>query len=526
MFFSCRPRPAPRPPRPPCMYAGCSHRALRCDSKSEGKAILSLYCKDRQHPARNPPLILSGGIGLANDGLQTRKTAAAKTMAARTNASAATPARTGHTVRNTFLQTPASPRGATRSAPLAPRCALTTPPYASSPAAATLAPTTASTAPPTPAPTATARASSTAGTGARTTGSAGRQAAAIRGPSRRAAGSRTSAGIVSFLSPCLFLGDRVGVETLTRVCFFLPDLPAACIAPGCPGTVKGGMRFCPQHECIYPPCREQKDNAADPSRLYCASHTCSSHACPQPAADLAGPPAARYCVTHKCAGPGCGHPAKPAGRHCALHACLRESCPSPRAADPLTVPGSQFCAAHECRTVGCRAAARPDGSYCEGAHACAVPGCPAPRGGGGGGDVEKAITPTAMWMASVCCASHTAKIARDNAAAWGFHTGSGEGRGGVPAPQRFSYHSQTEEALGQRLKEERERLEREARLDHETRAWHPAEGRDVVRGGEAAVVGLGARGRGLRRGRSGSGDSGFGGSPDVSDSTSSNTFVS
>ncbi|KZL78168.1 hypothetical protein CT0861_07818 [Colletotrichum tofieldiae] len=46
MFFSCRPQQAPRPPRPQCLYAGCSHRALRCDSKSEGKAILSFYCKD------------------------------------------------------------------------------------------------------------------------------------------------------------------------------------------------------------------------------------------------------------------------------------------------------------------------------------------------------------------------------------------------------------------------------------------------------------------------------------------------
>ncbi|GJC96738.1 hypothetical protein CH63R_07976 [Colletotrichum higginsianum IMI 349063] len=46
MFFSCRPRQTPRPPRPQCLYSGCSHRALRCDSKSEGKAMLSLYCKD------------------------------------------------------------------------------------------------------------------------------------------------------------------------------------------------------------------------------------------------------------------------------------------------------------------------------------------------------------------------------------------------------------------------------------------------------------------------------------------------
>ncbi|KAK1963412.1 hypothetical protein LY78DRAFT_716908 [Colletotrichum sublineola] len=498
MFFSCRPRPAPRPPRPPCMYAGCSHRALRCDSKSEGKAILSLYCKDHACRQRLGELMCPNykvpGLPKYCEDHRRCENHGCPHQRICGDTSQDWPYCQKHFPSDTCLAQGCHQKRAAGSQMCAHHTPLCLIPSCGHP-----------------------RADDGLYCPAHTC--ADRDCESVINGGHWCKDHRLCRTAGCGHQRAVTAGGR-----FEDVCWH--HLPAACIAPGCPGTVKGGMRFCPQHECIYPPCREQKDNAADPSRLYCASHTCSSHACPQPAADLAGPPAARYCVTHKCAGPGCGHPAKPAGRHCALHACLRESCPSPRAADPLTVPGSQFCAAHECRTVGCRAAARPDGSYCEGAHACAVPGCPAPRGGGGGGDVEKAITPTAMWMASVCCASHTAKIARDNAAAWGFHTGSGEGRGGVPAPQRFSYHSQTEEALGQRLKEERERLEREARLDHETRAWHPAEGRDVVRGGEAAVVGLGARGRGLRRGRSGSGDSGFGGSPDVSDSTSSNTFVS
>ncbi|GKT46616.1 uncharacterized protein ColSpa_06797 [Colletotrichum spaethianum] len=287
---------------------------------------------------------------------------------------------------------------------------------------------------------------------------------------------------------------------------------------------------------MYPPCREQKDKAADTSRLYCASH-------------LANPSAARYCITHKCAGADCNHPSKPASRFCGLHACLHTSCPSPRAADPLIVPASQLCAAHECRAAGCHGAARPDGSYCEDAHACAVPGCPAPRGFG--------PSDGATGAASVCCASHTAMIARDSAAAWGFYASS-EGRS-VPQPppppvvqmqpqaqpQRFSYLSQTEEALGQRLREERERQDQEARLDQELRAWRTsaaaARGAGVrdsrVSGisgtsglggvGEVgATIGLETRCKGARRERAGSHDSGFIGSPTVSDSTSSNTFVS
>ncbi|GJC87597.1 hypothetical protein ColLi_10435 [Colletotrichum liriopes] len=296
----------------------------------------------------------------------------------------------------------------------------------------------------------------------------------------------------------------------------------------CVNIINGGVRFCLQHECMYPPCREQKDSAADTSRLYCTSP--------------------RYCVTHECAGVGCSHPSKPAGRFCAVHACLHASCASPRAADPLIIPGSQFCTAHECRAAGCYGAARPDGSYCEDAHACAVPGCPAPRGFG--------VSDGGTGAASVCCASHTAIIARDSAAAWSLHASS-EGRTmrrpppAMPAqaqarPLRYSYLSQTEEALDQRLREERERQDQEARLDQELRTWHAAaaaprgaavrdSGLSGISGisgiggirGVGATIGLETRGRGVRRGRSGSHDSGFGGSPTVlSDLTSSNTFVS
>ncbi|OHX01215.1 hypothetical protein CSPAE12_00019 [Colletotrichum incanum] len=295
----------------------------------------------------------------------------------------------------------------------------------------------------------------------------------------------------------------------------------------CVNIVNGDVRLCPQHECMYPPCREQKDSAADMSRLYCTSP--------------------RYCVTHECAGAGCNHPSKPASHFCAVHACLYASCPSPRAADPLIVPGSQFCTSHECRAAGCCGVARPDGSYCEDAHACAVPGCPTPRGLGVSDGIARA--------ASVCCASHTAMIARDSAAAWSFHA-SNEGRSmrAPPAvqtqtqaqPQRFSYFSQTEEVLGQRLRKERERLDQEARLDQELRTWHTAAAaargagvRDSETSGISGISGIGGirgvgatigtetRGRGVRRGRSGSHDSGFGGSPTVSsDLTSSNTFVS
>ncbi|GKT86437.1 hypothetical protein Ct61P_04287 [Colletotrichum tofieldiae] len=276
----------------------------------------------------------------------------------------------------------------------------------------------------------------------------------------------------------------------------------------CVNIINGGVRFCLQHECMYPPCREQKDSAADTSRLYCTS------------------------------------PRGPLLRRARLPARILRL---PRAADPLIIPGSQFCTAHECRAAGCYGAARPDGSYCEDAHACAVPGCPAPRGLG--------VSDGGTGAASVCCASHTAMIARDSAAAWSLRASS-EGRSmrpppAVPAqtqarPLRYSYLSQTEEALDQRLREERERQDQEARLDQELRTWHGGaaaprgaavrySGLSGISGisgiggirGVGATIGLETRGRGVRRGRSGSHDSGFGGSPTVlSDLTSSSTFVS
>ncbi|KAF4775998.1 hypothetical protein HER10_EVM0002575 [Colletotrichum scovillei] len=177
-------------------------------------------------------------------------------------------------------------------------------------------------------------------------------------------------------------------------------------------------------------------------------------------------------------------------RRCALHACLYPSCPAPRADDPLLVSASQFCTGHECRAAGCHGAARPNASFCDAVHACVVPGCPSPRGVGTSGELG------AGGSGSVCCALHTAMIARDTA---GWSTATE--RKNVPTPpssplpqrqkQRFPYLSQTEEALGMRFKEERERHDQEARLAEETRAWHAVTTAAAARGGngEIEVVG-------------------------------------
>ncbi|KAL0782530.1 hypothetical protein CaCOL14_000436 [Colletotrichum acutatum] len=324
-------------------------------------------------------------------------------------------------------------------------------------------------------------------------------------------------------------------RTHEEVCWF--HLPTSCNATACGAVVSGGVHFCPQHECTYPPCRERKDNGTDASRLYCASHTCHAQTCPQPAADLANPskPPHRpsFCVAHKCAAsPECPHPSKPASRRCALHACLHPSCPAPRADDPLLVSASQFCIGHECRATGCHGAARSNGSYCDAAHACVVPGCPSPRDIGSGGLGVGG-------PGSVCCASHTAMIARDTS---GWSTTIE--RKSVPTPpssplpqrqkQKFPYLSQTEEALGMRFREERERHDQEARLAEETRAWHAVTTAAAARGGsdEVEVVGgvpvpggFETRGKRHRARRRGSYDSGVAPSPTVSEGTSPSDFT-
>lgn len=253
------------------------------------------------------------------------------------------------------------------------------------------------------------------------------------------------------------------------------DLPTQCLAKDCSALTT--ERFCGRHKCTYPPCASPRDDARDATRLYCAAHTCRQTSCPHPTRDPAGAKA-RYCVSHACASPKCPHPAEPEGRHCALHSCLRPSCLSPRAGDPLLVSGAQFCASHECRVDGCRGGAVEGGEYCEAAHACGVPGCLSPRGG--------------AEVGSACCVSHAAVMAA--------------GLGEKGPRRRTVYLSRAEEALGQRLREERERQEGEARLEREMRAWQAA-----ARGG--------------RRGREGSCDSGFGGSQAVSEG-SNVTFVS
>ncbi|KAK6223574.1 hypothetical protein QIS74_03518 [Colletotrichum tabaci] len=507
MFFSCRPRQTPRPSRPQCLYSGCSHRALRCDSKSEGKAMLSLYCKD--HACRQrlgelmcPNYKASGFSKYCEDHRRCENQGCPQQRIC-SDTSQEWPYCQNHTCfhQGCHQKRASNSRMCVHHTPL---CLI---PGCGHP----------------------------------------RVDDGLYCPSHSCT-DRDCNSVINGGHWCkdhrLCKIEGCGLQRAVTaggkyedVCW--QHLPTACLSPDCVNTINGSLRFCSQHECAYPLCREQKDNASDPSRLYCATHTCNSQSCPQPTADLANPSAARYCVTHKCASAACTHPSKPASRHCAMHACLHASCPSPRAADPLVVSASQFCSTHECHATGCHGPARPNGSYCETAHACAVPGCPAPRGMIGGVGVSDGTG-----AASVCCASHTAMIARESAAAWSLYP-AGERRS-MPSPvqtqpqpqqrarpQRFSYISQAEETLGQRLREERERQDHEARLDLEMRTWQAARGVGGGVGvesssvsGAGATVGLETRGRGVRGGRSGSHDSGFGGSPSVSDLTSSNnTFV-
>ncbi|KAH0432152.1 hypothetical protein CcaCcLH18_06650 [Colletotrichum camelliae] len=266
-------------------------------------------------------------------------------------------------------------------------------------------------------------------------------------------------------------------------------LPKACLATGCKTIISGDVRFCPQHECMYTPCREAKDNTLDPSRLYCASHTCHHPSCPQPTSNPSSPSVARYCITHTCASPSCYHPSKPSSRHCALHACLAPSCPAPRTADPLAVSAAQFCSGHECLARNCfEAAGMNDSGYCDAAHACASPGCPVPRGPDGGG----------------CCVMHAAIMARPPLSSTGATVGVGVGG----REREVKYYSHMEETLGQRLRAERERHVAEMRLQ-DGGAWQAA-GFERRRG---------------RRERVRSCDSGYVGSPSVSDGSNC-TFVS
>lgn len=132
-------------------------------------------------------------------------------------------------------------------------------------------------------------------------------------------------------------------------------------------------------------------------------------------------------------------------------------------------------------------------------------------------------------------------IARDTAAGWSTATE----RKSVPTPpsspspqrqnQRFPYLSQTEEALGIRFREERERHDQEARLAEETRAWHAvttaAAAAAYGGNGEVEVVGgvplpgFEKRGKRHRARRRGSYDSGVAPSPTVSEGTSPSDFT-
>ncbi|OHF02508.1 hypothetical protein CORC01_02203 [Colletotrichum orchidophilum] len=504
MFFSCRAKqPTPPPPRPHCAYSGCVHKVLRCEGPVKTRRVLSIFyaCRSRtgEKMCTNPKQ--SGPSKYCEDPDVIPR-------AVPTNASLPTQTRTGHT---------AKARAASSQ-----MCVFHTPlcliPACGHP----------------------------------------RVANGLYCPGHSCIETDCNSVIdggnwcrdhrLCKTEGCKSPRVVSPGGTHEDACWF--HLPTSCKAPGCVAVVSGGVPFCPQHECTYPPCRAQKDNANDALRLYCSSP-----------ADLANPskPSSaqqpRFCVAHKCASsPDCAHPSKPASRRCALHACLYPSCPSPRAEDPLLVSASQFCAGHACRAPECHGAARSTGTFCDAEHACVVPGCPSPRRGvgtggveeeekegeeGGGGRVRVGAGP-----GSVCCAAHTAMImARDTATGWtGFEPKSMPITPPPPPPpphkQRFPYLSPTEEALGLRFQEERERHEQEARLAEETRAWHAVTtatdaaaaasrggggGVDVV-GGVPLPAGFETRGKRARRQRSY--DSGVAPSPTVSESTlSSNCTV-
>ncbi|KAF9878388.1 hypothetical protein CkaCkLH20_03880 [Colletotrichum karsti] len=277
-------------------------------------------------------------------------------------------------------------------------------------------------------------------------------------------------------------------------------LPTACLKTGCPETVTGGIRFCVQHRCMYPPCREAKDNAQDKTRLYCVSHTCHHASCPQPTSNPSKPSKALYCITHTCTSSACSHPSKPSSAHCALHACLHPSCPSPRTSDPLVVPGAQFCLAHECRVEGCHGPGGASGGNCDAAHSCSIPGCPVPRSTG-----------------SPCCVMHATVMAQDAAKTFGVNAPQQPPSSTGATAAGPTYLSQVEETLGQRLRAERERHMEEMRLEENLRPWEAA--------ARACGVGLEIRGRRGRGERVRSCDSGYVGSPSVSDGSNC-TYVS
>ncbi|KAK1688404.1 hypothetical protein BDP55DRAFT_43763 [Colletotrichum godetiae] len=504
MFFSCRAKPpAPPPPRPRCVYSGCVHKVLKCEAPAKSKRILSIFCKDHACRSRTGEEMCTNPkqCGLSkyceDHGRCHRQGCSNQRIFADANQD--WPYCQSHTCSTYGCHN----KRATNSQ----MCSFHTPicliPACGHP----------------------------------------RVGDGLYCPSHSCSDEDCN-NVIDGGNWCRdhrlcktagCTSPRVVSPSGTHedVCWF--HLPTACKATGCEAAVNGGVHFCLQHECTYPSCREPKDNATDASRLYCASHTCHTRTCPQPAADLANPSKpphqSSFCVAHKCTSPDCIHPSKPASRRCALHACLHPSCPAPRADDPLLVSASQFCTGHECRTPGCHGAARSNGSFCDAVHACVVSGCPSPRGVGTGGE------PGVGGPGSVCCASHTAMIARDTAG-WSTTTESKTmptpPSSPLPQRQRFPYLSQTEEALGLRFREERERHDQEARLAEETRAWHAVTTAAVARSvnGEVEVVGGvplpgGFETRGKRHGarRRGSYDSGVAPSPTVSDETSPSNFT-
>ncbi|KAL0940492.1 uncharacterized protein CTRU02_203255 [Colletotrichum truncatum] len=484
MLFNCRARqPPPEPPLPQCLYTGCTRRAVKCAQKTKhSKALLSLYCKD--HACRQrldgmmcPTPKATGTVKYCEDHRRCQSEGCSNTRIC-ANTSQDWP----YCPKLLILQTDTCALQGChqKRSPISQMCGLHTPmcliPGCDQP----------------------------------------RTENGLYCPSHSCADDNCNSVIsggswckdhrVCKTEGCKHTRAVTADGGLEQVCW--QHLPSACTAPGCVSVVIGGVKFCDQHKCIYPPCHEAKDNSQDISRLYCVKHTCHDATCPQLICDPSNPSLNRYCIIHTCTAPSCSHPSKPASRHCALHTCLYPSCSAPRTADPLAVPEAQFCAAHECRSPGCHGAAGTDGVFCDATHACSLTGYLVPLDGSEG-------------KCKPLCATHPATVTgyipypSDRRRSFPARPASVAATVGIGPKQQQIYVGPVEEALELRLREEQERQINEARLDGSVRAW------EAARAGGVSTDVRGRRGRGDRL----SCDSGYVGSASVSED-SNITFVS
>ncbi|KAF6812491.1 hypothetical protein CPLU01_14887 [Colletotrichum plurivorum] len=443
MFFLCKPRQPPQPPplpRPYCRVHGCTRRVLKCEPNGKGKGgmILSHYCKDREFPlpSQNRPDLmgqLTSFIDACRQRLENgmcpneKELGMTKFCEDRTSESCKDPrvcADSGQDYPYCIKHTCYLSKCHHKRSPSSMMCDSHTPkcliPNCGQP----------------------------------------RSDSGLYCPAHSCNDDECN-GVISGGNWCKDhrLCRKTGCDQpravtpggkCEDVCW--KHLPTACRSSGCTTLVSGGVKLCGLHKCTYPPCLEPKDNGKDVSRIYCASHTCEHPSCPQPISNPSDPSTSRYCITHTCKTPTCSQAVKPGNVHCAIHACYHATCTSPRPADAL----SFYCASHTCRAAGCHGQARSEGGYCAATHACGVPGCPGLR------------------TSEDLCTSHSAAAAAAGYTLYHHPPPPTPAASSVGPAKHTTYIGPTEEALGLRLREERERMECAARLDREMRAWEAA----------------------------------------------------